>query len=48
MPNKWNKYVLFPAKVQYDRAKLSPEAPAQAQNGQIEKHVSGTQTASKQ
>lgn len=42
MPNKWNKYVLFPAKVQNGQANITTEAPVWAENAQMKNHVGGT------
>lgn len=36
MPNKWNKNVLFLAKMQYGQVKLIEEGPLWAENAQIE------------
>lgn len=42
---KGNRYVLFPAKVQHGKAKITAEAPVQAENAQIKNHAGGTQIA---
>lgn len=42
MPNKWNKYVLFPAKVQNGQANVTAEALVWAESAQMKNHVGGT------